>query len=77
VLKIIVIGKGGVGKTTIAACLARLIGRSGIGVIAVDADPSLNLARALGIDPTAASSKPVLYDEEFVKKRTLLPGRSL
>jgi len=73
-LKIIVIGKGGVGKTTIAACLARLIGRSGYSVIAVDADPSLNLARALGVDPLAASSKPVLFDEEFVKERTLLPS---
>jgi CO dehydrogenase maturation factor len=73
-LKIIVIGKGGVGKTTIAACLARLIGRSGYSVIAVDADPTLNLARALGVDPLAASSKPVLFDEEFVKERTLLPS---
>jgi len=73
-LKIIVIGKGGVGKTTIAACLARLIGRSGYSVIAVDADPSLNLARALGVDPLASSSKPVLFDEELVKERTLLPG---
>ena len=73
-MKIIVIGKGGVGKTTIAACLARLIGRSGYSVIAVDADPSLNLARALGVDPLAASSKPVLFDEEFVKERTLLPS---
>lgn len=73
-MKIIVIGKGGVGKTTIAACLARLIGRSGYSVIAVDADPTLNLARALGVDPLAASSKPVLFDEEFVKERTLLPS---
>lgn len=73
-MKIIVIGKGGVGKTTIAACLARLIGRSGYSVIAVDADPSLNLARALGVDPLASSSKPVLFDEELVKERTLLPG---
>jgi CO dehydrogenase maturation factor len=73
-LKIIVIGKGGVGKTTIAACLARLIGRSGYSVIAVDADPSLNLARALGVDPMAANSKPVLFDEEFIKERTLLPS---
>jgi len=73
-MKVVIVGKGGVGKTTIAACLARLIGRCGYNVIAVDADPSLNLARALGIDDTTASLKPVLYDEDLIKERTLLPG---
>jgi len=73
-MKIVIVGKGGVGKTTVAACLARLVGRDGYSVIAVDADPSLNLAKALGIAPSAASSKPVLFDEEFIKERTLLPN---
>jgi CO dehydrogenase maturation factor len=45
----IVVGKGGVGKTTIAACLARLIGRDGYNVIAVDADPATNLPQILGV----------------------------
>ena len=44
--------KAVLGKTTIAACLARLIGRDGYNVIAVDADPGLNLASALRVrDP--------------------------
>jgi CO dehydrogenase maturation factor len=72
-MKIVVVGKGGVGKTTVVACLARLIGRDGYSVIAVDADPSLNLAKALGIDSNSVYSKPVLFDEEFIKERTLLP----
>jgi CO dehydrogenase maturation factor len=73
-MKIVIVGKGGVGKTTVAACLARLVGRDGYSVIAVDADPSLNLAKALGIAPSATGSKPVLFDEEFIKERTLLPN---
>jgi CO dehydrogenase maturation factor len=73
-MKIVVVGKGGVGKTTVVACLARLIGRDGYSVIAVDADPSLNLAKALGIADSVANSKPVLFDEEFVKERTVLPN---
>lgn len=73
-MKIVVVGKGGVGKTTIAAALSRLIGRDGYNVVAVDADPSLNLAIAVGIPRDIAEGSPVLFDEEeFVKSRTLLP----
>jgi CO dehydrogenase maturation factor len=43
-----VCGKGGVGKTTISAAIARiLLGRPG-NVLAIDADPSVGLATALG-----------------------------
>jgi CO dehydrogenase maturation factor len=48
-LKLAVAGKGGVGKTTIAGTLARLLAKEGQGVIAVDADPAMNLKFALGI----------------------------
>jgi len=48
-LKIAVTGKGGVGKTTVAAMLAHLAARENFRVLAVDADPDANLAAALGI----------------------------
>lgn len=47
-MKIAVTGKGGVGKTTIAAVLARLYAEEGQRVIAADADPDANLGLALG-----------------------------
>lgn len=49
-MKIAVTGKGGVGKTTIAGTLARLFARDGYNVIAIDADPAMNLKFALGIE---------------------------
>ncbi len=45
-----VCGKGGVGKTTISAAIARiLLGKPGR-VLAIDADPSVGLATALGFN---------------------------
>lgn len=47
--KIIVTGKGGVGKTTIIATLSRLLARDRHRVLVIDCDPSMNLAMSLGI----------------------------
>ena len=47
-MKIAVTGKGGVGKTTISAVLARLYAEEGKKVFAVDVDPDANLGLALG-----------------------------
>ena len=47
-MKIAVSGKGGVGKTTVAAALARALSRHGHRVTALDADPVANLAGTLG-----------------------------
>ena len=47
-MKIAVTGKGGVGKTTFAATLARLYADEGHPVLAADADPDANLGLALG-----------------------------
>ena len=41
-------GKGGVGKTTFAATLARLYAQEGKNVLAADVDPDANLGLALG-----------------------------
>jgi len=48
-IKIAISGKGGVGKTTVSGTLARILARNGYDVLAIDADPSMNLASALGI----------------------------
>jgi CO dehydrogenase maturation factor len=48
-MRIALAGKGGAGKTTIAATLARVQARRGAPVIAVDGDSNPNLAAALGI----------------------------
>lgn len=64
-LKIAVAGKGGVGKTTIAGTLARLMAKEGHGVIAVDADPAMNLKFALGIKegpPPISELKDLIFE---------------
>ena len=48
-------GKGGAGKTTIAATLARLAARRGTPVVAIDADSNPNLAAALGVDSSISA----------------------
>ena len=45
-MKIAVTGKGGVGKTTFAATLARLYAEEGRHVLAADVDPDANLGLA-------------------------------
>lgn len=58
-MRIALAGKGGAGKTTIAATLARLIARTGARVLAIDADSNPNLGAALGID--AVPPAPVAH----------------
>lgn len=53
-MRIAVAGKGGAGKTTISAAMARLAARSGSTVVAIDADANPNLGIALGLDPDMA-----------------------
>lgn len=48
-MKIAVCGKGGVGKTLIAGGLAYSLAEGGLKTIAIDADPSPNLALTLGL----------------------------
>lgn len=49
-MKIGISGKGGTGKTTISATLARTLARRGHPVIAIDCDSNPNLALSLGLD---------------------------
>ena len=54
-MRLALAGKGGAGKTTISATLARLAAQAGSSVVAIDADANPNLAPALGISPAAAA----------------------
>ncbi|NIA12451.1 MAG: AAA family ATPase [Nitrospiraceae bacterium] len=68
-MKIAISGKGGTGKTTLAALLARTLANEGRPVIAVDADPDANLASALGLAPGEAP-KPISQMRELIRERT-------
>ena len=48
-MKIGIVGKGGVGKTTISGILARSLAQHGRAVIALDCDTNPNLGIALGL----------------------------
>ena len=48
-MKLAVVGKGGVGKTSISGTLARLLARRGHRVLAVDGDPNPTLGLSLGV----------------------------
>ncbi len=65
-MKIAITGKGGVGKTTLAGTLARLLAQDGMDVLAIDADPDMNLASALGIDEPPA---PLTEYEDLIDER--------
>lgn len=59
-MKIGIVGKGGVGKTTTSALLCQVYARRGQRVLAVDTDSNPNLALSLGLSPEAADRIPVL-----------------
>ncbi len=70
-MKIAVTGKGGVGKTTFAATLARLYADEGRKVLAADVDPDANLGLALGFDEeTLDSIVPITKMRKLVEERT-------
>jgi len=54
-MKLAVTGKGGAGKTTVAAILARTLARNGVAVVAIDADPNPNLGLSLGLGDAEAA----------------------
>ena len=70
-MKIAVTGKGGVGKTTFAATLARLYAEEGKHVLAADVDPDANLGLALGFDEeTLDSIVPITKMRKLIEERT-------
>lgn len=70
-MKIAISGKGGVGKTTIAAGLVKLFARNHQTVYAIDADPDACLATAIGIpEEEAAAIKPIVEMKDLIKARS-------
>ncbi|MBI2322895.1 MAG: AAA family ATPase [Chloroflexi bacterium] len=68
-MRIAVSGKGGSGKTTIAATLARLFARRGYRVSALDDDPNPNLAVALGLPADQLRRLGPVPREEILEER--------
>ncbi len=70
-MKLAISGKGGVGKTTLAALLAQVYADAGRQVFAVDADPAPCLAGALGFPPELrARLRPIAEMDELIEERT-------
>lgn len=70
-MKLAITGKGGVGKTTLAALLSHVFVEQGQRVLAIDADPAAGLAAACGVPPDeAAAITPVAEMEDLIYERT-------
>ena len=69
-IRIVIAGKGGVGKTTLTAILAHLFSRKGLRVLAVDGDPQQNLAVTLGVLPeNVGQIVPVSKSTEYLREK--------
>src|SRR5689334_24729983 len=55
-------GKGGVGKTSVAACTARACAASGLRTLVISTDPAHSLAESLG---AALGSEPSMVSERL------------
>ncbi|MFZ2097567.1 MAG: carbon monoxide dehydrogenase accessory protein CooC [Anaerolineales bacterium] len=70
-MKLAISGKGGVGKTTLAALLAQVYADAGRQVLAADADPSPCLAGALGFPSELRTQlHPIAEMDALIEERT-------
>jgi len=70
-MKLAISGKGGVGKTTLAALLAQVYADAGRQVLVADADPSPCLAGALGFpDELRSQLRPISEMDALIEERT-------
>ncbi len=59
-MKLGIVGKGGVGKTTLSSLICQAYVAQGKRVLAVDTDSNPNLAMSLGLDEETADTAPVV-----------------
>jgi CO dehydrogenase maturation factor len=70
-MKVAISGKGGVGKSTLAAGLALLMSKQYRHVLAVDADPDANLALSLGVPADVEKTiVPISEQIALIEERT-------
>jgi len=74
-MKLALTGKGGVGKTTVAAIFSRVLKDRGYKVILIDADPDMNLATVLGV-PRDVKVTPIVEMKELIAENGVQPGQS-
>ncbi|MDP8953812.1 MAG: ATPase [Actinomycetota bacterium] len=77
---VIVAGKGGVGKTTVAAALARMAARQGLTTLIVQVEQASGLARLFGRPPLTyieSSLAPAAGTIAEVRGRTITPDDAL
>ena len=73
---VIVVGSGGVGKTTLAAAMGAVSARSGRDTLVMTFDPSLRLKDALGVGEEAKEREvPVAFDSPGKLHASLLDAR--
>ena len=73
-MRLAVAGKGGAGKTTTAATLARVLARRGFRVNALDDDPNPNLAVALGLSADQLAALKRVPRDEILEERVDAAG---
>ena len=69
--RVVITGKGGVGKTTITALLSHLFSQKQFTILAVDEDPQMNLPYAIGV-PRDESERivPLTHNLDYVEEKT-------
>ena len=73
-------GKGGVGKTTVSAALARMASRSGLSALVVEIEGKHGLAAAFGAPPLGYDDqvlRPAAPGQGEIRARTLTPDQAL
>jgi CO dehydrogenase maturation factor len=68
-MKIAVSGKGGTGKTMLVSFLSIMFAKAGYSVIAIDADPNVNLADTFGL-PNSEKIIPISKMDDLIEERT-------